>query len=138
MILKDTLNKDQNLHEFAKLFKFTVIIFYDPTCDHCKVEVPKMDSVLNILNAKYNIKIGRFAVCNEPSLPSTVWKNFVNDNKLYNNYLHVNIGSNYEIRKIYDAYTNPIFYLIDNKGILIGKKVSPQTVRNLILSNYLK
>jgi thiol-disulfide isomerase/thioredoxin len=138
MILKDTANKEQNLHDFAKQFKFTVIIFYDPTCEHCKVEVPKMDSVLNILNTKYNIKIGRFAVCNEPSLPSTVWKDFINAHKLNNNYLHVNIGSNNEIRKIYDAYTNPIFYLIDNKGILMGKKVSPQTVRNMILSNYIK
>ena len=25
-----------------------------------------------------------------------------------------------------------------NKGILLGKKLSPQTVRNLILANYLK
>jgi hypothetical protein len=138
MILKDTGNKDQNLHEFAKQNNFTVIMFYDPTCEHCKVEVPKMDSVLNFLLAKYNIKIGRYAVCNEPNMPLPVWQDFIKTYKLSTNYVHVNLGANLPLRKSYDAFTNPIFYLIDNKGILMGKKVSPQTVRNMILANYLK
>jgi thiol-disulfide isomerase/thioredoxin len=138
MILKDTGNKEQNLHEFAKQFSFTVIMFYDPTCEHCKIELPKMDSVLNLLNAKYNIKIGRYAVCNEPNMPLPVWKDFINKYSLTNNYVHVNLGANVEIRKSYDAFTNPIFYLIDNKGILIGKKLSPLTLRNMVLANYLK
>jgi len=50
----------------------------------------------------------------------------------------VNFGNNMDLRKSYDAFTNPIFYLVNNKGILLGKKLSPQTVRNLILANYLK
>jgi thiol-disulfide isomerase/thioredoxin len=138
MILKDTSNKLQNLQEFAKQFSFTVIIFYDPTCEHCKVELPIMDSTLNLLYAKYNIKIGRYAVCNEPNMPLPVWKDFINKYSLTNNYVHVNLGANLEIRKSYDAFTNPIFYLIDNNGILMGKKLSPQTVRNMILANYIK
>jgi hypothetical protein len=138
MILKDTSNKQQNLQDFAKQFSFTVIIFYDPTCEHCKVELPIMDSTLNLLYAKYNIKIGRYAVCNEPNMPLPVWKDFINKYSLTNNYVHVNLGANLEIRKSYDAFTNPIFYLIDNNGILMGKKLSPQTVRNMILANYIK
>jgi hypothetical protein len=138
MILKDTDNKEHNLQEFAKQFNFTVIFFYDPNCEHCKVEVPKMDSALNFIQAKYNIKIGRYAVCNEPNLPITVWKDFINTYQLTNNYVHVNLGANLPLRKSYDAFTNPIFYLIDKNGILMGKKVSPQTVRNMILANYLK
>jgi hypothetical protein len=67
-----------------------------------------------------------------------VWKDFINTYRLTNNYVHVNLGTNVEIRKSYDAFTNPIFYLIDKNGILMGKKVSPQTVRNMILANYLK
>ena len=138
MILKDTNNKPQNLQEFAKQFSFTVIIFYDPTCEHCKVELPNMDSTLNLLYAKYNIKIGRYAVCNEPNLPASIWKEFINTYKLSNNYMHVNLGANVEIRKSYDAFTNPIFYLIDNNGILMGKKLSPLTLRNMVLANYIK
>ena len=138
MILKDTAGQVQNLQEFASQNKFTLIIFYDPTCEHCKVELPKMDSTINLLENTYNIKVGRYAVCNEPSLPASIWKDFIVKYNLNKNYINVNLGNNMDLRKSYDAFTNPIFYLVNNKGILLGKKLSPQTVRNLILSNYLK
>ena len=138
MILKDTAGQVQNLLEFASQNKFTLIIFYDPTCEHCKVELPKMDSTINLLENTYNIKVGRYAVCNEPSLPASIWKDFIVKYNLNKNYINVNLGNNMDLRKSYDAFTNPIFYLVNNKGILLGKKLSPQTVRNLILANYLK
>ena len=138
MILKDTAGQVQNLQEFASQNKFTLIVFYDPTCEHCKVELPKMDSTINLLENTYNIKVGRYAVCNEPSLPASIWKDFIVKYNLNKNYINVNLGNNMDLRKSYDAFTNPIFYLVNNKGILLGKKLSPQTVRNLILSNYLK
>ena len=138
MILKDTAGQVQNLLEFASQNKFTLIIFYDPTCEHCKVELPKMDSTINLLENTYNIKVGRYAVCNEPNLPVSIWKDFIINYNLSKNYINVNLGNNMDLRKSYDAFTNPIFYLVNNKGILLGKKLSPQTVRNLILANYLK
>lgn len=138
MILKDTAGQVQNLQEFASQNKFTLIIFYDPTCEHCKVELPKMDSTINLLENTYNIKVGRYAVCNEPNLPLSIWKDFIVKYNLNKNYINVNLGNNMDLRKSYDAFTNPIFYLVNNKGILLGKKLSPQTVRNLILANYLK
>ena len=138
MILKDTAGQVQNLQEFASQYKFTLIIFYDPTCEHCKVELPKMDSTINLLENTYNIKVGRYAVCNEPNLPVSIWKDFIVKYNLSKNYINVNLGNNMDLRKSYDAFTNPIFYLVNNKGILLGKKLSPQTVRNLILANYLK
>ena len=138
MILKDTAGQVQNLLEFASQNKFTLIIFYDPTCEHCKVELPKMDSTINLLENTYNIKVGRYAVCNEPNLPVSIWKDFIVKYNLSKNYINVNLGNNMDLRKSYDAFTNPIFYLVNNKGILLGKKLSPQTVRNLILANYLK
>ena len=138
MILKDTAGQVQNLQEFASQNKFTLIVFYDPTCEHCKVELPKMDSTINLLENTYNIKVGRYAVCNEPSLPASIWKDFIVKYNLNKNYINVNLANNMDLRKSYDAFTNPIFYLVNNKGILLGKKLSPQTVRNLILANYLK
>ncbi len=138
MILKDTAGQVQNLQEFASQNKFTLIIFYDPTCEHCKVELPKMDSTINLLENTYNINVGRYAVCNEPSLPASIWKDFIVKYNLNKNYINVNLANNMDLRKSYDAFTNPIFYLVNNKGILLGKKLSPQTVRNLILANYLK
>lgn len=42
MILNDTLNVPHDLHRFAQDFDYTVTMFFDPDCEHCQVEVPKL------------------------------------------------------------------------------------------------
>jgi hypothetical protein len=64
-----------------------------------------------------------------------VWKKFVLDLQLTKNYTHVHLGNNNEIRKAYDAFTNPIFYLIDKEGKLIGKKISTNTLRKILIGH---
>ncbi len=135
IILKDTAGIEQNLHEFSKKFDYTLITFFDPNCEHCKAELPKMDTMINIIEKQLVINIGKFTVCNDMVIQSDVWKSFINDYHLNRNYVHVHLGNNNEIRKAYDAYSNPIFYLIDNDGRLIGKKISVNTLRKILVSN---
>jgi hypothetical protein len=56
---------------------------------------------------------------------------------LDNNYIHVSLGNNNEIRKAYDAYTNPLFYLINKEGKFVSKKLSVNTLRKIIV-NYIQ
>lgn len=135
--LKDSLGVNQNLHDFAKLHDLTLITFFDPTCEHCKVELPKMDSMLNLLEQQLVLHIGKFTICNDMGNQPEVWKSFILEHKLSHNYLHVSLGNNYEIRKAYDAFTNPLFYLIDKEGRFIGKKISVNTIRKILI-NYLQ
>jgi hypothetical protein len=135
MILKDTLGIEQNLHTFAKQFDYTLITFFDPTCEHCQVELPRMDSVVDLIEKQLVLKIGKFTVYNDVVLQMEVWKKFVLDLQLTKNYTHVHLGNNNEIRKAYDAFTNPIFYLIDKEGKLIGKKISTNTLRKILIGH---
>jgi hypothetical protein len=135
--LKDTAGIERNLHDFAKNYDFTLITFFDPTCEHCKVELPKMDSTIQLLEQQLVLKIGKFTVCNDMGTQPDIWKAFINDFNLSNNYMHVSLGANNEIRNAYDAYTNPLFYLIDKQGKFLSKKLSTNTLRK-ILSNYLQ
>ena len=59
--------------------KFTVVAFWDPTCGHCKIEIPRLDS---IYRAKWKaMGVSIYAVnINEPE--TKAWKNFIVDNKL--------------------------------------------------------
>jgi len=134
MILKDTSGIEQNLHAFANKYDLTLITFFDPTCEHCKVELPKMDSAISLLSQQLVLNIGKFTVCNDMGNQPEVWKAFIKDNRLEANYMHVSLGSNNEIRKAYDAYTNPLFYLIDKQGKFISKKLSVNTLRKILVS----
>jgi len=134
IILPDTLGVNQNLHEIAKGFNYTVLIFYDPNCEHCKVEVPKMDSVINLLEKQFKLKLGRFAICNAPSTLNSDWKIFIADHQLNKGYTHVKMGSDFSIRTSYDAWTNPIFFLIDKESKMLAKKISAATLRKIMLT----
>jgi hypothetical protein len=37
-----------------------------------------------------------------------------------------------DLRKKYDAFTNPLFYLISKSASLLGKKISPNTLQRFI------
>lgn len=139
LILLDSSGIQKDLHQFAKQFNYTVLIFFDPNCSHCKVELPKMDSVIKNLEKELLITIGKFTVCNEPNIEKNAWKSFLQEHNLNDRYEHVMISSNNDnlsIRKAYDAFTNPLFYLIDKDGILIGKKISANSLKRILLKNF--
>jgi len=134
--LHDTLDVSQDLHLFAKNYNYTIVIFYDPNCEHCKVEVPKMDSVINLLEKQLLVKIGKYAICNTPSIVKSEWEGFVSQFSLNKDYVHVALGNDYNTRKAYDAFTNPLFYLIDKEGILLAKKISTNTLRKELVQAF--
>lgn len=134
VILKDSAGTMQDLHSFAKDFDFTAIMFYAPSCEHCQVEVPQMDSTINYLETKFKIKIGRYAICNDIGLPRDKWLDFIRSNHLSNHYMHVELPADAQTRIDYDAYSNPITFLIDNNSILIGKKLGPTSLKALVAS----
>jgi hypothetical protein len=129
MKLLDTSKVAQSIAEFAKKYDYTVIMFYDPDCDHCQKEVPEMDSTIKIIENRYNFKIGRYFIMNVPGLPAFKWKQFISKYKLDQNEVHVSIPEEGNIRTLFDAYTNPVFHLINQKTELKAKNISPVSIR---------
>jgi len=129
IVLKDTSGATQDLHKFASENDYTLLMFYAPTCDHCQKEVPEIDSTAAVIERIMNIKIGRFAVCNEPGVPKRTWTDFISRYKLTKNAIHVELPANSPIRSTYDAFSNPTFYLINRKAEVVVKKTSPLTLR---------
>ena len=134
ILLPDSVGVVKNLHEIAKGFDYTVITFYDPQCEHCQVEVPKMDSVINLLAQQLNKRIGVYAICNTPEISNIEWKRFIKDYRLVNQYTHVKMAANSLVRNAYDAYSNPVFFLIDQQAKMVAKKISPSTLRRILVT----
>ena len=129
LVLKDTAGVTQDLHKFAADNDYTLLMFYAPTCDHCQKEVPEIDSTTSVISRILNLKIGRFAVCNEPGVSRSVWLDFITKYRVNTNVLHVDLPANSHLRSTYDAFTNPTFYLLNRKGEIVAKKISPTTLR---------
>jgi len=131
MVLTDTSKSTMSLFEYSKQFDYTVIIFYAPTCEHCKTEVPLMDSTVNELEKKLKLKIGRYAVCNEPGVSDAVWKDFIKTYRLSPQCAHVMMSTDQKIRTFYNAYSTPQFFLINKQNKIIEKNISPTSLRRL-------
>ena len=41
------------------------------------------------------------------------------------------INTDIELRKAFDAFSNPLFFLIDKEGILLAQKISSNTLKSL-------
>jgi Domain of unknown function (DUF5106)/Domain of unknown function (DUF4369)/Thioredoxin-like len=129
--MPDDKEVPQTLSSTAAKGDFTVLVFYDPTCHHCEKEVPSVDSVLNIIEKEEKITIMRFGLENADE--DVKWRKFIADKKLNNHWVHVHnptrIG-NY--RQDYNVYSNPIFYLLDKKGEIVGKRIDHTNIGGLI------
>lgn len=108
---------------------FTVLIFWDPTCGHCKELLPKVDS---IYSAKWkNEGVTLYAV--KVGGPDKEWKEFIQKNNL-GAWTHVAPPDGYEekeiaagrpgYRQLYDVYMTPMMYLLDKEKRIIAKKLT--------------
>lgn len=136
LVLKDTLGKPVSLYDVKA--PFTFVIFWDPTCSHCKIEVPRLDS---IYNAKWKAEgVAVFAVnTNENTFDA--WKQFIRDNHLDGWYhawqareerLADEQSARPNYRQLYDIYQTPTMYLLDADKRIIAKKLSIEQYDALI------
>lgn len=109
--------------------EYTVVVFWDPGCSHCKEVVPKVDS---IYKAKWkNQGVVIYAVKTDGTRED--WVKFINEHKL-TGWLHVyqlpekqqadNDAGRPGYRQLYDVYQTPILYLLDKDKRIIAKKLT--------------
>ena len=122
-------NKDFSLNNFTKE-KINLIAFYDPSCEHCKVEIPKITQEIRDLEKESNKKIGKIAVLN--TFLKTDWKEFIEKSKLesWTNVAYKDGDTKTQAQL--DVYSNPSFFIIDEKGKILLKVYSLSFIRNFI------
>jgi peroxiredoxin len=100
---------------------YTVLVFWDPSCGHCKTEVPQLDSVYRTDLKKMGAVI--YAVKSDGD--NGEWKKFIKEKQL-NGWLHVydkNRNSNFHY--YYGVDTTPMIFVLDKRKKIIAKKLDP-------------
>ena len=121
---------------------YTFIAFWDPTCSHCKVEIPQLDSMYKASWKALGVQIVGVNI-NYKELPA--WKKFIADNQI-NNWFHVyqtEAALNKEItnqkpttiRQLYDVFKTPTFYLLDANKRIIAKNLTLQQFNDFLLNS---
>ena len=133
--MKDTLGVVHTLNEINA--EYTVLIFFGPTCGHCKKEIPKIKhKVDSLITSGYDIKT--FAVATE--FDKKEWKKFINDQKTggwinvadINHDKDGNPVASSDWRDKYDIYSTPVIYLLDREKKIIAKRISHTQIAEII------
>jgi thiol-disulfide isomerase/thioredoxin len=133
--LIDTSGKQHSLYDIQA--PYTVVVFWDPTCGHCKEVVPKVDSIFKAKWAKMNIKI--YGVKVDGSKED--WIKFIHEHDL-KNWEHVYQSTAQHdaetkaglpnFRQLYDVYSTPMLYLLDKDKKILAKKLTYLQIDDVI------
>ena len=108
--------------------KYTLLVFYSPNCGHCQHEIPLLDSAYNAGLKEKGLRI--FTVSTEGDEKAI--NEFIKKNKMdewTNTWDPQNVG-NYHNK--FDVYSTPTIYLMDEKKIIIGKRLDHSNIGSVI------
>ncbi len=135
--LNDLNNKPASLYNIQA--SFTIVVFWDPTCGHCKEVLPKLDSFYLAKWKADGLKL--FAVAKETEGTKADWLKFVKDNKI-TGWTHVYYSKEADksrtdngipgYSQLYDVQSFPTLYLLDKDKRIIAKKLTYQQLDEII------
>ena len=129
---------DGNIHTLSEInADFTVLVFFGPTCGHCKKEMPKIkQKVDSLVLAGHDIKT--FAVATE--FDKEEWMKFIKEQgtEEWINVADINhddegnpVASS-DWRDKYDIYSTPVIYLLDKEKNIIAKRITHTQIVEII------
>jgi peroxiredoxin len=125
---------------------YTVLVFWDPDCGHCKVELPKLAQYIDSIKTTVDIKV--YSVS---SNHNDAWKSFIVEHQL--DFINVAVPKEvYEDKQkatqlivsgktdlkslnystTYDVYTTPQIYLLNKTKKIIAKKLDTDLLKLII------
>lgn len=135
--LPDTAGKIRPLQELKS--PYTVVVFWDPTCSHCKETLPRLDS---IFQAKWKkSQVAMYAIAKESEGTKKDWMEFIKGNKLWD-WTHVYYSKQEENNRVsagvpgysqlFDITTVPTLYLLDKDKRILAKKIPLEQIDEVL------
>lgn len=115
---------------------YSVIFIYDPECNHCKEEAPKL-LALNDFFKKKNVSV--LAVSMERD--KAKWLKFISEFKISSFVNGIDIHKNpsngkeeyyTDFRNSFDVYSTPTIYILDKMKRIIGKRIPVDKIKEFL------
>ncbi len=112
---------------------FTILVFWEPECGHCKKEIPKLNEEVWKNYADKGIKI--VAVYTQHNKEE--WEEFITEHAL-EEWIHLYDPYNQSgFRSNYDIYSTPVIYILDKDKKILAKRLGVEQIPGF-LDHYLK
>jgi len=118
------------------------VIFWDPTCGHCKTEVPQLDSIYRASWKANGIRI--YAVLNDNERKKE-WIEFINEHKI-RDWVNVyetperekQVSDNKEpsYRQLFDVTQTPTILLLDKEKRIVCKKLGLEQLNDFLKTKW--
>jgi Domain of unknown function (DUF5106)/Thioredoxin-like len=119
--------------------KFTIVCFWDPTCNHCQETLPILDSMFQAKWKADGVKM--FAIAKETTGTKKDWLDFIKLHHL-NDWTNVYYSKEEEKKRVdanipgysqlYDVQTLPTVYLLDKDKRIVAKKLTWQQTDDIL------
>ena len=135
----DTTGKPLPLYQVEA--DYTVVVFWDPTCGHCKEELPRIDSVYKARWKAHDVKMYGVLSADSKEDLKPAWLKYIREHNLGE---WVNVYQTKEIetanyaaqkpgyRQLYDVTLTPTIYLLNKNKSIIAKKLTWQQLDELL------
>jgi thiol-disulfide isomerase/thioredoxin len=107
--------------------KYTVLIFWAYDCGHCKKEMPLWHKFYKEYK-KYGVEV--VAISTKEDLPK--WKEFIQEKGLTEWRNGADPENKTNFRTLYDIYSTPVIYLLDEDKVIIGKRLDIANMKRVI------
>jgi len=118
---------------------YTVVVFWDPTCGHCKEVLPRLDSFYRAKWKAAGLKM--FAVSKETDGTKKDWMSFIHEQKL-EEWTHVYYSKAEDKMRIeggipgysqlFDIQSFPTLYLLDKEKRIVAKKLAVDQIDDVL------
>jgi thiol-disulfide isomerase/thioredoxin len=141
----DTLDRKVNLYSI--IAPYTLLMFWDPDCGHCREQVPIVDSLYKNNWQKLGMKLIGVLVdtvrSEKNKLPEVKkhWMNYITEHKL-SGWMHwyqsfdareqERLNNIPGFRQTYDIFQTPTIYLLDKDKRIVAKKISAEQVNDFL------
>ncbi len=118
LIMQDANFQPQSMYDIKA--RYTILFIFNPDCGHCREETPTLVDFYNKNKAKYNLEV--FAVATDTSMK--LMRDFIKEFKTP--WITVDGPRSYgkqHFMSLYHADTTPTIYVLDDKKIIIAKKL---------------
>ena len=135
----DSLGKSSRLYDLNA--DYTILVFWDPHCGHCKEEIPRIDSIYQASWKSHGVKVYAVLTQDEKEDLKRDWVNYIKEHHLgeWTNVYQTremeaadHAAQRAGFRQLYDVTLTPTLYLLDKEKHIIGKKLTWEQLNDFL------